>query len=480
MKAIKRSLITKIVLSIATVVALMSLVSIFTFYSANKEVAKVLQEKQRDYIVSRIKQQKKERIEEEITYIRLYAEAIEGAVAQSLYQLDRNVLEETLLSFAKLRSIYAIYIEDKIMDQFYFGIERNKEGSLRILSSTPSTVKTDHMLHYDLKVDERVIGEMKIVYDINTIIASLSEQQKKDFARLEEESRMIQERMDKYFYRQILIFIVSMVLILVLISYLLHRLVNRPLKVVQENMQGFFEFFHDAKKHFEPVRLKTGDEFEAMSEEINSNIEAVLEMHHELEQTQQEILFTIGTIAETRSQETWLHVQRVAEYSKLLAKYYGLDEEEVRIVGYASAMHDIGKIAIPDRILTKPGKLTPEEFEQVKQHSVNGYNMLKHSKRKMLKASAIIAYEHHERYDGRGYPRGLEGEEIHIYGRIVALADVFDALGSSRPYKEAWSDERIFALFKEESGKQFDPKLVEIFFEHLDTFLEVREKLRDY
>ena len=475
----KRSLITKIVVSIATVVALMSLVSIFTFYSANKEVAKVLQEKQRDYIVSRIKQQKKERIEEEIAYIRLYAEAIEGAVAQSLYQLDRKVLEETLLSFAKLRSIHAIYIEDKIMDRFYFGIERTKEGTLRILSAPPASVKMDNMLRYHLTVDERVIGEMKIVYDIDTIIAALNQQQKKDLARLEEESKMIQERMDKYFYRQILIFLVSMVLILLLISYLLHRLVNRPLKLVQENMQGFFEFFHDAKKHFEPIRLRTGDEFEEMSEEINSNIEAVLEMHHELEQTQQEILFTIGTIAETRSQETGYHVQRVAEYSKLLAQYYGLDEEEVRTVGYASAMHDIGKIAIPDSILTKPGKLTPEEFEQVKQHSLYGYNMLKHSKQKMLKASAIIAYEHHERYDGKGYPRGLKADEIHIYGRIVALADVFDALGSERSYKKAWSDEKIFALFKEESGRQFDPKLVEIFFEHLDAFLAVRDRLRE-
>ena len=475
----KRSLITKIVVTIATVVALMSMVSIFTFYSANKEVAQILQEKQRHYIVSRINQQKQERIDEEITYIKLYAEAIEGAVAQSLYQLDQKVLEETLLSFAKLRSIQAIYIEDKIMDHFYFGIERSNNGELKLLTSAPTTTTKATMLRYPLKVDGRLIGEMKIIYDINTIINSLNEQQKRDFARLDEESRMIQKRMDIYFYRQILIFIVSMVLIMVLISYLLHRLVNRPLKVVQENMKGFFAFFHDAHKYFEPVRLKTGDEFEVMSEEINSNIEAVLEMHRELEETQLEILFTVGTIAEARSQETGLHVQRVAEYSKLLASYYGLDEDEVRIVAHASAMHDIGKIAIPDSILTKPGKLTSDEFEQIKQHTLHGYNMLKHSKRKMLQASAIIAYEHHERYDGKGYPRGLEADEIHIYGRIVALADVFDALSSERVYKQAWSDEKIFALFKEESGKQFDPKLVSIFFEHLDSFLAVRERLRE-
>jgi response regulator RpfG family c-di-GMP phosphodiesterase len=115
----------------------------------------------------------------------------------------------------------------------------------------------------------------------------------------------------------------------------------------------------------------------------------------------------------------------------------------------------------------------------MKTHADLGYEMLKYSDRDILKTASIVAYEHHEKWDGTGYPRGLSGEDIHIYGRITALADVFDALGSQRVYKEAWEDERIFTLFKEESGKQFDPKLVDIFFENLDSFLSIREKFKD-
>jgi response regulator RpfG family c-di-GMP phosphodiesterase len=110
---------------------------------------------------------------------------------------------------------------------------------------------------------------------------------------------------------------------------------------------------------------------------------------------------------------------------------------------------------------------------------MKGYEMLQHSQRPLLKMAAIVAKEHHERYDGKGYPDKKSGEDIHIYGRITALADVFDALGSARVYKPAWEDEKIFALFKEERGKQFDPKLIDIFFEHLDEFLEIREKMKD-
>ena len=112
-------------------------------------------------------------------------------------------------------------------------------------------------------------------------------------------------------------------------------------------------------------------------------------------------------------------------------------------------------------------------------HAALGYDMLKHSNRALLKAAAIVAYEHHEKFDGSGYPRGLSGEAIHIYGRITALADVFDALGSDRVYKKAWDDERIFTLFKEERGKHFDPRLVDIFFEHLDEFLSIRATFKD-
>jgi ribonuclease BN (tRNA processing enzyme) len=169
----------------------------------------------------------------------------------------------------------------------------------------------------------------------------------------------------------------------------------------------------------------------------------------------------------------------VAEYSKILATAIGMDEDEVELLKQASPMHDVGKIAIPDDVLKKPGGFTKSERAMMEGHAKLGYEMLKNSKRKLLKAAAIVAYEHHEKWDGSGYPRGLKGEDIHIYGRITAVADVFDALGSDRVYKKAWPDEKIFKLFKEEKGKHFDPKLVDAFFDNIDKILEVRESFKD-
>ncbi len=200
----------------------------------------------------------------------------------------------------------------------------------------------------------------------------------------------------------------------------------------------------------------------------------------EIEETQREVVFTMGAIGESRSQETGYHVKRVAEYSKVLALAYGLCEDEAELLKQASPMHDIGKIAIPDSILNKPGRFNDDERKIMNTHAELGYNMIKNSQRDLLKAAAIVAYEHHEKWDGTGYPRGLSGENIHIYGRITAIADVFDALGSDRVYKKAWKDEKILKLFHQEKGKHFDPKLVELFFENLNEFYSIREKFKDH
>jgi PAS domain S-box-containing protein len=212
---------------------------------------------------------------------------------------------------------------------------------------------------------------------------------------------------------------------------------------------------------------------------IGKDITEVIELHKEIEDTQKDVIFSLGSIGEARSKETGNHVKRVAEYSKLLALKYGLSEGESELLKIASPMHDIGKIGIPDAILNKPAKFTPEEFEIMKNHALIGYNMLQGSDRKLLKISATIAYEHHEKYDGSGYPRGLQGEEIHIFGRITAIADVFDALGSDRCYKKAWDLEKILNLFKEERGRHFDPVLVDLLFENLDQFLKIRDTYVD-
>ncbi|ADU66317.1 HD domain-containing protein [Desulfurispirillum indicum] len=202
-------------------------------------------------------------------------------------------------------------------------------------------------------------------------------------------------------------------------------------------------------------------------------------LYQEIEDTQKEIIFTMAEVGESRSKETGNHVKRVAEYSYVLARGMNMDEREREILRMASPMHDIGKIGIPDAILKKPGKLTDEEFNVIKSHSTMGYEMLRKSRRSILKAAATVAHEHHEKFNGRGYPRGLAGEEIHLFGRITALADVFDALGSDRVYKAAWPLERILNLFKEERGQHFDPNVVDAFFENLKDILEIRDTFQD-
>jgi response regulator RpfG family c-di-GMP phosphodiesterase len=202
-------------------------------------------------------------------------------------------------------------------------------------------------------------------------------------------------------------------------------------------------------------------------------------LHKEIEDTQKEVIFTMGEVGEFRSKETGNHVKRVAEYSYVLALGCGLKLSDAELLRMASPMHDIGKVAISDDILKKPGKLTDEEFDIMKSHTTMGYDVLRHSTRKIISAAAVVAYEHHEKYNGRGYPRGLKGEEIHIYGRITALADVFDALGSERCYKKAWELERIYELFRAERGEHFDPNIIDAFFNNLDKILHIRESFKD-
>jgi HD-GYP domain-containing protein (c-di-GMP phosphodiesterase class II) len=218
---------------------------------------------------------------------------------------------------------------------------------------------------------------------------------------------------------------------------------------------------------------------QVIEQKVKEATRELRELNNEIEATQREIVFTMGTIAEERSKETGDHVKRVAEYSLILARLYGLSLEESLLLKNASPMHDIGKVGIPDEILNKPARFTDEEFEIMKSHSEIGYKMLKHSNRSILKAASIVAYEHHERWDGKGYPQGLKEEEIHIYGRITAIADVFDALGSERVYKKAWPLRKILQLFEEERGKQFDPDLVDLFMDNLEHFLAAKEMIEN-
>ncbi|MFA6197444.1 MAG: HD domain-containing phosphohydrolase [Sulfurimonas sp.] len=203
-----------------------------------------------------------------------------------------------------------------------------------------------------------------------------------------------------------------------------------------------------------------------LQEEVQKATADLVEREHEA-------LEVISRLAEYRDPETGSHISRVAHYSRLLAKEYGLSEQEQDILFFASPLHDIGKVGIRDDILLKPAKLEEDEYIIMKTHSSIGHDILKDSKNPYLQAGATIAKHHHEKYDGSGYYNGLKGEEIHIYGRITAIADVFDALTSERPYKKPWSFEDTVEFLKNESGKHFDPKLVALFILNIDKIKEI-------
>lgn len=213
-----------------------------------------------------------------------------------------------------------------------------------------------------------------------------------------------------------------------------------------------------------------------MEQKIADGVQRIQSLNQEIIDTQREVILTMGEICETRSHETGLHVKRVAEYSFLLARLCGCEEAE--LIKQASPMHDIGKVAIPDYILNKTDKLSDEEWKTMKTHSQLGYQMLSVSKRPLFHMAAIIAQQHHEKWDGSGYPQGIHGKDIHIAGRIVAIADVFDALGHERCYKPAWEMDKILHLLRDQRGKHFDPELIDLFFVNLDQFFAIRERYR--
>jgi putative two-component system response regulator len=194
----------------------------------------------------------------------------------------------------------------------------------------------------------------------------------------------------------------------------------------------------------------------------------------ELEDSQKEMIFILAELMEATSDETGKHIKRIAESSALMAKYHpSMNEDDINTLYHASPMHDIGKMTVPAEILHKPGRYSEEEFSIMKTHTTNAYELLSRSGRKLIKAAAIIAHEHHEKWNGTGYPRGLKGQEIHLYGRIVALVDVFDALTHKRQYKEAWAIGDAVNYITDHRETQFDPELVDIFQVHLDEFIAI-------
>ena len=198
-----------------------------------------------------------------------------------------------------------------------------------------------------------------------------------------------------------------------------------------------------------------------------------------IEMVSLDTIYKLSRAAEYKDKNTGAHIMRMGEYCAAIARRMGLDEMDVDMVVYAAPMHDVGKIGIPDRILLKPGKLEPDEWEIMRQHTIIGAQILAGSDAEFIRLAEVIALTHHEKWDGSGYPRGLRKLEIPPAGRIVAIADVFDALTSQRPYKEPFSREESFDIIRQSRGTHFDPEVIDAFFASKEKILSIRETLKD-
>ncbi|MCL5062651.1 MAG: response regulator [Nitrospirae bacterium] len=225
------------------------------------------------------------------------------------------------------------------------------------------------------------------------------------------------------------------------------------------------------------LKLKERDEFLNTSLDVmESNLLEKLQM---LEHTQLEIIIRLGKASEFRDDETGRHIERISNYVNLIAEEIGMNHEQSMMMRYASPMHDVGKIGIPDGVLLKPGKLTEDEFKIIKLHTVIGGKILSGTTLPLLELAREIALSHHERWDGNGYPLGLKEKDIPRSGRIVAITDVFDALTSDRIYKAAWPIEKALDYTKDQRGKQFDPDVVDAFFNVVDNIIQIKKAKAD-
>lgn len=215
------------------------------------------------------------------------------------------------------------------------------------------------------------------------------------------------------------------------------------------------------------------------TQQLKQAWEQISQAHRTLKTSSLDTIYRLARAAEYKDEDTSVHLQRMSNYAAAIAQKAGLNQDKVDTILYASPMHDIGKIGIPDRILLKPDKLTPDEWKIMKQHTSFGAQILGGSPSDLINVGERIAQNHHEKWDGTGYPLGLKGKEIPIEGRITAIADVFDALTSKRPYKKAFSENKAFRIMKEECETRFDPELLDVFLSIKDEILAIKHKYKD-
>jgi putative two-component system response regulator len=218
-------------------------------------------------------------------------------------------------------------------------------------------------------------------------------------------------------------------------------------------------------------------QLERFADDLNKTFSALKAAHQELQEACLDTIHRLVLAAEYKDEDTGCHIVRMAKYSALIAEKLGLPDKEVKNIRYASPMHDVGKVGIPDNILMKPGKLTDEEFDLMKTHTTIGGKILSDSKAEILQMAHQIAMSHHEKWNGKGYPQGLAGNDISLAARIVGLADVFDALTSKRPYKDPFPVKVALDIIKKERGQHFDPELVDVFIENIDEVLEIKAEV---
>lgn len=231
--------------------------------------------------------------------------------------------------------------------------------------------------------------------------------------------------------------------------------------------------------HMRNYQKELEAQVEKRTQQLKMSLQQRQQIHEKLKDAYRDTIHRLSRAAEYKDEDTGAHLLRLSNYVAMVSREMGLDEAAVESILYAVPMHDIGKIGVPDKILLKPGKLSPEEWQIMKKHTTFGAEILKNSSSDFLKVGRVIALSHHEKWDGTGYPKGLRGSKIPLPGRITAIADVFDALTSKRPYKEAIPIEKSFQIIREGKRKHFDPDIVDAFFRKEDQFVEFRNKYQD-
>ncbi|MEW6990869.1 HD domain-containing phosphohydrolase [Colwelliaceae bacterium 6441] len=378
-------------------------------------------------------------------------------------ELDRKKLFTTAYSSLRAyRDIIEVETARKFQEQYRNGLERVIESTSNVLEQRSLTKFFSGLLQQImslLRLEQQSallqITGLGAVYSQNdfTIIAQISDDSGDD---------SIDPQAYKYF----------------------NKAIEQQQSIIEDDiLVGFFPSQTDKISLLYLKGISSLSEIDSKLLEIFSgNVSLAFDnllLNNEVIETQEELIYRLGDVVESRSNEAGNHIRRMSEVSYMLAQKLGLTDEEAELLKQAAPMHDIGKIATPDKILLKPGKLTVDEMEEMKRHPSIGFNILQGSKRPILQAAAIISEQHHEKFDGTGYPNKIKGENIHIYARIVAVADVFDALTHKRCYKEAWPIENVINFFKQASGTHLDPSIVSVLLENINLAISINNKHKD-